>query len=86
MPALIRFPTRLFMNKRQRHILAQQIGQVLRHRRRVISISLASALLEMDRAHLERLEREGLFPHRVVRPDGSGGYDLADVYHWLRDY
>jgi hypothetical protein len=74
------------MNARQRHILARQIGQVLTRRRRVISISLASALLEMDAAHLMRLEREGLFPRRIVRPDGSHGYDLAEVHRWLKDF
>ena len=74
------------MNKRQRHILAQQIGQTLTRQPRVISIPLTSAMLEIEEAHLRRLEREGLFPGRISRGDGSRGYDLGEVCAWLKDF
>ncbi|MDJ0722431.1 MAG: hypothetical protein QNJ04_12410 [Desulfobacterales bacterium] len=75
------------MNNRQRRILAQQIGQNIdSHQRRVISIPLTSAMLEMDEAHLQRLEREGLFPVQILRNDGTRGYELRAVYRWLKDY
>ncbi len=74
------------MNNRQRRILAQHIGQNLYHRRRrVISIPLTSAMLELDEAHLQRLEREGLFPVQVLRSDGTRGYELRAIYQWLKE-
>lgn len=73
------------MNNRQRHILAQQISQALAHRKRFISIHLTSALLEMEEAHLHRLEDEGLFPTHIRRADSSRSYDLEEVYKWLKD-
>lgn len=74
------------MNNRQKRILAQQIGQAISHRKRVISIPLTSAMLEIETGHLKRLEREGLFPDRVSRPDGLPGYDLGEIYTWLKDF
>lgn len=75
------------MNNRQRHILAQHIGQNLNPRlQRVISIPLTSAMLEMDEAHLRGLERKGLFPDQVLRSDGTPGYELGAIYQWLKDY
>ncbi len=74
------------MNNRQRSILAQHIGQALTHRKRVISIPLTTAMLEMDEAHLRRLERRGLFPVQVRRADGTHGYELSAIYAWLKDY
>jgi hypothetical protein len=74
------------MNDRQRRILAQQIGEALSQRRRVISVPLASALLEIEAAHLERLEREGLFPSQVRSADGSREYRLDEIYEWLKDF
>ena len=74
------------MNNRQRHILAKHLGHALRLNRRVISIPLTSAMLEIDEAHLKRLEREGLFPDQVSRADGSRGYDLGEIYNWLQDF
>jgi predicted DNA-binding transcriptional regulator AlpA len=73
------------MNNRQRRILAQHIGQALTHRRRVISIPLTAAMLEMEESHVKRLERDGLFPAQVTRSDGSPGYDLSAIYEWLKD-
>jgi hypothetical protein len=73
------------MNNRQRQILARQIRRALTRDRRTISTHLASALLEMDPAHLQRLEREGLFPQRVARADGSSGYALKAIYEWLEE-
>ena len=72
------------MNDRQRQILAQQIQPALDTHRGGISIPLTSALLEMEEAHLRRLESEGLFPVRIRREDGSRGYELEEVYHWLK--
>ncbi|MDJ0885945.1 MAG: hypothetical protein QNI89_01535 [Desulfobacterales bacterium] len=72
------------MNNRQRRILAQHIGQALTRRRRVISIPLTTAMLEMEEAHLRRLERDGRFPVQVRRSDGSRGYDLSAIYEWLK--
>ncbi len=74
------------MNNRQRRILAKQLGQALDLKRRVISIPLTSAMLEIDATHLKRLEREGLFPDQVSRMDGSRGYDLRDIYTWLKEF
>jgi predicted DNA-binding transcriptional regulator AlpA len=74
------------MNNRQRRILAQHIGQALTHRRRVISIPLTAAMLEMEESHVKRLERDGLFPAQVMRSDGSPGYDLGAIYEWLKDF
>ena len=73
------------MNNRQRRILAKQLGQALRLKKRVISIPLTSAMLEIEATHLERLEREGLFPDQVCRADGSCGYDLGEIYTWLKE-
>ena len=74
------------MNNRQRRILAKQLGQALRLNKRVISIPLTSAMLEIEATHLERLEREGLFPDQVRRADGSRGYDLGEICTWLKDF
>ncbi len=74
------------MNNRQRRILAQHIGQALTHRKRVISIPLTTAMLEIEELHLRRLERDGLFPVQVRRADGSRGYELSAIYAWLRDF
>ena len=75
------------MNNRQRRILARHIGQTLNDRKkRFISIPLTTAMLEMDEAHLRRLEREGHFPVQVQRDDGSRGYELRAIYQWLKDY
>ena len=73
------------MNNRQRQILANQIQPALDTHRGGISVTLTSALLEIEEAHLHRLEDQGLFPVRIKRADGSRGYDLEAVYHWLRD-
>ncbi len=73
------------MNNRQRRILAQQIGQFLAQRQRVVSIPLTSAMLEMEVSHLQCLERKGLFPTRIRRDDGSRGYDLSEIHQWLQD-
>ena len=72
------------MNNRQRQILAKQIRPALDTHRGGISVTLTSALLEIDEAHLHRLEDQGLFPVRIRRADGTRGYDLQAVYHWLR--
>ena len=72
------------MNDRQRHILAKQIQPALDTHRGGISIPLTSALLEMEEAHLRRLESEGLFPVRIRREDDSRGYELEEVYNWLK--
>ncbi len=75
------------MNNRQRGILAQHIGQTLNHqKRRFISIPLTSAMLEMDEAHLQRLEREGRFPVQVQQDDGTLGYELKAIYQWLKEH
>jgi hypothetical protein len=73
------------MNNGQRRVLVQQIGQALTGRKRIISIPLTSALLEMEKAQLLRLEREGLFPGRIYASDGARGYDLQEIYIWLKD-
>ena len=72
------------MNNAQRRVLVQQIGQALTGRKRIISIPLTSALLEMDASQIRRLEREGLFPGRIQGRDGSCGYDLQAIYKWLK--
>lgn len=73
------------MNDRQRRILARQIRPALNTHRGGISIPLTSALLEIEAAHLRRLEGEGLFPVQIRRADGSRGYNLEEVYYWLQD-
>lgn len=73
------------MNNGQRRVLTELIRQALTHRKGTISIPLACALLQIDETHLRRLEREGLFPHRIQRADGSRGYHLKEVYEWLKD-
>lgn len=73
------------MNNGQRRVLVQQIGQALNRCKRIISIPLTSALLEMDEAQLRRLERQGLFPGRIRCHDGSRGYDLQAIYKWLKE-
>ena len=73
------------MNNRQRQILANQIQPALDTHRGGISVTLTSALLEIEEAHLHRLEDQGLFPVRIRRADGSRGYDLEAVYHWLKN-
>ncbi len=73
------------MNDRQRLILAQQIRPALDAHSEGISLTLTSAMLEIDETRLRRLEGQGLFPDRIKRADGSCGYNLMEVYRWLKD-